>query len=120
MRRRRYANSSDEPLVQAATRASRALAAKQLRAALRAANDNVHRTLKPTYFHSIPLDAIYAAVEKTGIEIDPEERACILTGRQGRASWPLRLHGRELPVRLWITWHKMENTGRYEVIGAIT
>jgi hypothetical protein len=92
--RRRFGNA--EPLVDVAQKALRIHA----RRAVKQANANLHRTLKPTYFSAIPLDAIYKAVESTGLEIDPEERQCILCGRDGRATWPLTYRHIQMPVRL--------------------
>ncbi len=117
---RRFGNQNgSEPLVGVAQRAMKAQLVREARTALRRANDNLHRVLKPTYFRSIPLDTIYNAVESAGLTINPEERECILVGRQSRAHWSLTYRG--IPVRpaLWVSWYKMES-GRYEVIGAIT
>ncbi len=112
-RRPRFGNT--EHLVGVAHKALRV----HVRRAVAAANNNLHRVLKPTYFQSIPLDSIYRAVESTGLTIDPEERQCILVGRQGRATWPLTYQGVPVNARLWVSWYKMES-GRYEVIGAVT
>ncbi len=103
--RSRFANSDDgsEPLVGVAQRAHRAHLVKEARRALRQANNNIHRVLKPTYFQSVPTTDIYEAVERTGLTIPPDERSCILTGRQDRASWPLTFHGLPVRAHLWIT-----------------
>lgn len=118
----RFASSSrtDEPLVETARRANAVLLKRQMKAAVKAANANVYHLLKNNYFHAIPLAEIYAAVERTGLSIPQDEKDCILTGRQGRATWPMTFHGLEVPAHLWITWYKMETSGRYEVVGAIT
>jgi hypothetical protein len=110
----RYGNT--EPLTEEARRALPRL----MKAAVRKANDNIHKVLKPTYFQHIPLGDVYDATERTGLAIPEDEKSCMLTGRIGRAMWPLTFHGLRVPQHLWITWHKMDTTGRYEVIGAIT
>ena len=118
----RFASSSrdSEPLIETARRANTVLLKRQAKAALKQANANIYHLLKNNYFHGIPLAEIYAAVERTGLSVPRDEKDCILTGRQGRATWPMTFH--DMPVRehLWITWYKMETTGRYEVVGAIT
>jgi len=117
-RRSRFGNS-DEPLSIEAQKAQRIVLLKQMKAAIKQAQKNVYVLLKPTYYTSIPLGDIYEAVEKTGLAIPEDEKNCLLTGRDGRATWPLTFSGLPAPARLWITWHKME-TGRYEVIGAVS
>ncbi len=112
--RSRYGNT--EPLTEEARKALPAL----MRKAVKQAQKNVYTLLKPNYWTSIPLGDLYEAIEKTGLSIPDDEKSCILTGRDGRATWPLTYHGLKVPARLWITWHKMETTGRYEVVGAIT
>lgn len=89
------------------------------RRAVRIANARLHTLLKPAYFTHVPLTDIFRAVESAGLTFDPDERTSILTGRQGRAHWALYFHNIPIRVALWISWYKMES-GRYEVIGAIT
>jgi hypothetical protein len=85
--------------------------------AARAANDQLHDLTHGRYFHGVPLDEIFAAVERAGFHLDPQEKECILTGRDGRATWDLyRAPGQPLNHMLVLTWHKMEVTGRYEVV----
>ncbi len=96
--------------------------AASLKSALRAANDALAELLHPTYFSAIPLDRIYDSVEDAGLQFEggSDEKQCILCGREGRASWELRFADQPIKQTLWITWHKMETTGRYEVIAAVT
>jgi hypothetical protein len=112
--------SSEEPLTIVAQKAHRIALIKQMKTAVKQASSGISKLLKNTYFPHVPLGAIYEIIERTGLAIPEDEKSCMLTGRQGRATWPLTFHGLAVPQHLWITWHKMEETGRYEVVGAIT
>jgi len=59
---------------------------KEQRQAFKAAKDAVADVLKPTYFDSVPLTDLFAAVESKGVGLDPEETNCILCGAEGRAA----------------------------------
>ena len=102
------------------TRRARGLAAPRaarLPAAARTANDQLHDLVHSRYFRSIPLDEIFGIVEGAGFRLDPEEKLCILTGRDGRATWELYGGpGQPLDHMLVLSWHKMEPTGNYEVV----
>lgn len=90
----------------------------------RKANDNLHALITNRYFQSIPLDQIFEIVEKAGFALDPEEKACILTGRTGRSTWelfnPLTPGGKAVDHLLVVQWHKMETTGRYEIVAYVS
>lgn len=72
------------------------------------------------YFTSIPLDEIFTIVERTGLQFDPEEKLVILTGRDGRATWDLYWEGRRIDHMLVLQWHKMDVTGRYELVAYVS
>lgn len=97
---------------------SRATLAK----AARKANDAIYDLIHNKYFQSIPLDRIFAIVEESGLSFDPEEKQVILTGRTGKATWALfdPESGGAANHMLVLTWHKMENTGRYEVVAYVS
>jgi hypothetical protein len=80
--------------------------------ALWTARQAVANVAKETYFDGVPLRALLDAVQSSGVELDPEDTNCILCGRDGRAFFPAL----NVKSGLLITWHKMEVTGRYEVI----
>jgi hypothetical protein len=85
--------------------------------AARVANDQLYDLTHGQYFQGIPLGEIFAIVERAGFHLDPQEKECILTGRDGKATWDLYGGpGQPLNHMLVLTWHKMETTGRYEVV----
>jgi hypothetical protein len=90
---------------------------KQITQAARKANDQLYDLVHGKYFQSIPLDQIFDIVEGAGFHFDAEEKQVILTGRDGKATWDLYWEpGRTVNHMLVLTWHKMDVTGRYEVI----
>ena len=93
-----------------------------------------------TYFPSVPLDKLYAAVESAGYEIPEGERAFMVCGHEGRANVPLRhldmetwrandaaarLGGWSSPHvipqegALTFTWYRMPS-GRFEVVAYVS
>lgn len=88
----------------------------------RKANEAIYDLIHNRYFSSVPLDQLFAAVEDAGLAFDPEEKAVILTGRDGRATWQLFDPETNRPAdhMLVLSWHKMENTGRYEVVAYVS
>lgn len=90
--------------------------------AARRANDTIYALIHNRYFHAIPLDDLFTAVEEAGLRFDPEEKEVILTGRDGKATWMLfdPESDREADHMLVLNWHKMENTGRYEVVAYVS
>lgn len=88
--------------------------------AIRKANDKLFDITSARYFSAIPLDSLYDAIESTGLEFDPEEKQCILCGRDGEAFWDLFYQGKPIKHRLVVTWHKMDVTRRYEVIAYVS
>lgn len=72
------------------------------------------------YHSAVPLDRIFDIVESVGFAFDPEEQSCILCGRDGRATWDLFWEGEHARRVLVVTWHKMDVTGRYEVVAYVS
>jgi len=103
-------------------RAGRSSNAATLARAARKANDAIHDLVNNKYFQSIPLDRLFAIVEEAGLSFDPDEKQSFLTGRDGRATWVLfdPESGREANHMLVLTWHKMENTGRWEIVAYVS
>lgn len=87
----------------------------------RKANDNLYDLTTNKYFREIPLDKIFETVEKAGFAFDPEEKSCFLTGRTGRGQWQLYgPTGKEVAHRLALSWHKMDVTGKYEIVAYVS
>lgn len=88
--------------------------------AVNRANRILDALTRNKYHSAIPLDRIFDAVESNGLTIDSEERACLLCGRDGRATWDLFWEGKPANRTLVVTWHKMDVTGRYEVVSYVS
>ncbi len=85
------------------------------------ANEEIYDLLHNKYFQSIPNDELFAIVRRAGFRFDPLEEEFILTGREGKATWQLHDEtGREVNHMLVLTWHKMDRTGRYEVVAYVS
>lgn len=107
---------------QAAKRAkSAARAAERVPAnAHRKANDAIFKLTTNRYFNEIPLGPIMEVVEKAGFRFDPEEVPLFLTGRSGRLVLELfGPTGKSANKGLMVQWHKMETTGRYEIVAYV-
>jgi hypothetical protein len=86
-------------------------------------NKAVFAILKPTYFESIPLGAIFDVMKDWGFVVVQEDGtpwSGFLCGEEGQANFRFN-HGEELVDNsmLVLTWHKMQS-GRYEVCGYIS
>ena len=94
---------------------------RQLAQAAKKANDQIYDLIHNKYFQSIPNDELLAIVKRAGFHFDPEEEEFILVGRDGKASWQLHDEaGREVNHMLVLQWHKMDKTGRYEVVAYVS
>lgn len=103
-------------------RPGRSSNAATLARAARNANDAIHDLINNKYFQSIPLDRLFAIVEEAGLSFDPEEKQSFLTGRDGKATWALfdPESGRAANHMLVLIWHKMETTGRWEIVSYVS
>ena len=88
--------------------------------AARKANDAIHKLTIVNYFRDIPLADLFQIVEQAGFTLDPEQKECFLAGRQGKASWDLFFNGKPANRVLVLTWHKMDVTGRWEVVSYVS
>lgn len=89
--------------------------------AAKKANDQIYSLVNNKYFQSIPNDKLFDIVKSVGFRFDPEEEQFILVGRDGKATWQLHdTSGREVNHMLVLQWHKMDTTGRYEVIAYVS
>jgi hypothetical protein len=94
---------------------------RPLTQALKRANDQIFDLVNNKYFQSIPNDQLFEIVKKAGFRFDPEEEEFILVGRDGKATWQLHDDaGREVNHMLVVQWHKMDRTGRYEVVAYVS
>lgn len=94
---------------------------KQFSQAAKRANDKIYDLINNKYFQSIPNDQLFAIVKGAGFSFDPEEEEFILVGRDGNATW--QLHdgsGRAVNHMFVLQWHKMDRTGRYEVVAYVS
>ncbi len=81
----------------------------EIRTALRKLNIALAKMVRNTYFDGIPVGEISNLVEQHGF--NPEGLEGIYCGRDGRSSASLGF-GKFIHM----TWHKMEATGRYEIV----
>jgi hypothetical protein len=96
------------------TKAAFTKAAKQ-------ANDQIYDLINNRYFQSIPNDDLFSIVKRAGFRFDPEEEEFFLVGRDGKATWQLRdEEGQEVDHMLVLNWHKLDNTGRYEIVAYVS
>jgi len=94
---------------------------KRLMQAAKQANNDLYDLVHNKFFPAVPLDQIFGIVEQAGFHFDPEEKLCILTGREGRATWQLYGEpGREVEHTLVVQWHKMDVTGLYEIVAYVS
>lgn len=89
--------------------------------AARKANDQIYDLIHNRYFQSIPLDKLFAIVERAGFAFNPSDREMIiLTGRAGRETWQLYgPTGRPVDHMLVLSWYKLES-GRYEITAYVS
>lgn len=83
------------------------------------ANRELDELVRNKYFSAIPLDRIYDIVETSGLSFMPEDKECILCGREGRATWDLRWNNKSADKMLVLSWYKMPS-GKYEVVPYIS
>ena len=89
--------------------------------AAKKANDQIYDLINNKYFQSIPNDQLFAIVKRAGFRFDPEEEEFILVGRDGKATWQLHDEaGREVNHMLVLQWHKLDKTGKYEVVAYVS
>ena len=94
---------------------------KQLTQAAKRANDQIYDLVNNKYFQSIPNDQLFKIVRDVGFRFDPEEEEFILVGRDGTATWQLHdASGRAVNHTLVLQWHKMDRTGRFEVVAYVS
>lgn len=86
------------------------------------ANTRLYELVHNRFFDSVPLAEVFDIVERAGFRLDPDEKECILTGRDGRATWDLygSAPGQTLDHMLVLHWHKMDTTGRYEIVAYVS
>jgi hypothetical protein len=94
---------------------------KQLAQAAKKANDQIYDLVNNKYLQAIPNDRLFEIVKSAGFRFDPEEEEFILVGRDGKATWQLHdATGRPVNHMLVLQWHKMDKTGRYEVVSYVS
>jgi hypothetical protein len=76
-----------------------------------------------TYHRQIPMGEMMEFMEVHGVVPLDEDgeplTGVILTGREGRANFPLTYHGKRVRPSWTLTWYK-HNTGRYEVTSYVS
>ena len=86
------------------------------------ANEAIYDLTHNKYFGSVPIAQLFAIVENAGFRFDPDEKDVILTGRDGKATWFLYDPETDKSVNhmLVLNWHKLENSGRYEIVAYVS
>ena len=104
-----------------ATKKSIGTSGRELSKAAKKANDQIYDLIHNKYFQSIPNDELFAIVKSAGFRFDPEEEEFFLVGRDGKASWQLYDEARrEVNHMLVLQWHKLDRTGKYEVVAYVS
>jgi len=94
---------------------------RQISQAAKRANDKIYDLVNNKYFQSIPNDQLFQIVKDAGLRFDPADEEFILVGRDGQATWQLHdAGGRPVNHMLVLQWHKMDRTGRYEVVAYVS
>lgn len=107
----------DREIAEALTKPS----GRQVAQAAKKANDQIYDLIHGKYFQAIPVDQLFKIVKDAGFRFDPLEEEFFLVGRDGKATWQLHdASGREVNHMLVLQWHKMERSGRYEVISYVS
>jgi len=90
--------------------------------AAKKANDGIYDLIHNRYFDAIPLKNLFRIVEDAGLSFDPEEKETFLVGRDGNATWDLfdPDTGNAVDHMLVLTWHKLENIPKYEVVSYVS
>lgn len=69
------------------------------------------------YYQSIPISQISEGLKGMGLEL---ENDFILTGRDGRANLDLTMNGQPVSSMIALQWHKMDQSGNYEINAYLT
>jgi hypothetical protein len=87
-----------------------------------AVNDFLAKLTHNTFFEAIPVSAILDFMHEHGFSAeDPQEEEFILCGREGRMTTIYRHRDSERQRFSWVlTWHKMDVSGRYEVVSYLS
>ena len=103
-------------------KSSHATKLRSASAKAKTANDQIYDLIHSKYFQAIPNDELFSIVKKAGFRFDPEEEEFILVGRDGKATWQLYDDetGREVNHMLVLNWHKLDRTGKYEVVAYVS
>lgn len=87
-------------------------------------NRDLNRLLETIYFDHVPINDIFAVLERHGvvpIQEDYTRWSGILAGRDGTARIDLALDGRLVSnAMLNVSYHKMQETGNYEVTSYVS
>jgi len=92
---------------------------------VRRVNAYLADTVGKKYYPQIPINDMFAKLRENGLEPiqeDGESWSGLLTGRDGRAIIDLRDEetGKTSPRALTVSWHKMDQSGRYEVTAYVS
>jgi hypothetical protein len=111
----------DREIAHALAKTSSTSGGKSFAQAAKKANDQIYDLITNKYFQGIPVNELFAIVKRAGFRFDPEEEEFFLVGRDGKATWQLHDDsGRAVNHMLVLTWHKMDTTGRYEVVSYVS
>jgi len=103
------------------TSIARPLDAKAAQRAAKIANDRIYDLVNNRYFQGVPLTELFEIVEAAGFRLDEQEKMCLLAGRDGKATWDLYgAPGQAVNHMLVVSWHKMDQSGSYEVVAYVS
>ena len=75
-------------------------------------------TICKTYWKSIPLKEMEKVLNANGVKM---EQDFMLTGRDGQDNFELEYQGVKLPMTfLHLSWHKMDESGNWEITAYLT
>jgi hypothetical protein len=86
--------------------------------ARRAANGALSE-ISARYWEALPVADVEAALQLLGITV-PADEAGLLCGRDGQTTYPLVFQGRTAKSVLSLSWHRLDATGKYEVVAYVS
>ncbi len=86
-------------------------------------NKEIHNLVANTYFEAIPLDEIFSAIAENEAQVVDEAGESwsgFLCGADGTCNIEIKMNDGSKSMYLRLSWHKMEGSGRYEVVAYVS